>query len=526
MGLRTAFLSRLESIRSSCHVGRLDPGLRRGDDGGHGGHDPRHRRRHDQHAGDGVRRRRDLPRLGAGGSRPALSAARLGRARSRGDLAEDAGLRARDGRQGRRGGADRRDRDHQPARDVVFWSRRTGRALGTGDRLAGPAHRRALRRPQGSRATSPTSRRGPACCSIPISAPARSPGRCRHWPQLEEAGDDLAIGTVESWLVWRLTGGLHVSDATNASRTALMDIRRRPLGPGAARPVRRAGRSPARDRRLRRRARRDRRGPCSAGRSRSAAWPATSRRRRSARPALAPATPRRPTAPARSCSPIPARPRRSRANRLLGTIAWQLDGRRSFALEGSVFVAGSLIKWLRDDLGLIAGTSETAAIAALDRRQRRRHHRPRPLRARRALLAARGAGRHIRPDLRHRPRPDRPRRAGGDGAPDPRSDDRLRQRRRALGAAQDRRRHGGQRLDGAGPRRHARASGRAPRLRRDHRPRRGDACRRWAAASTPRWAKRRRCGARWNRFDPNMDAATRGARLDGWRHALATVLDA
>ena len=40
-----------------------------------------------------------------------------------------------------------------------------------------------------------------------------------HWPQLREAGDDLCIGTVESWLVFRLTGGLHISDATNASRT-------------------------------------------------------------------------------------------------------------------------------------------------------------------------------------------------------------------------------------------------------------------------------------------------------------------
>src|SRR3712207_2856287 len=46
-----------------------------------------------------------------------------------------------------------------------------------------------------------------------------------HWPQLRAAGDDLCLGTIESWLVFRLTGGLHVSDATNAARTALMDIR-------------------------------------------------------------------------------------------------------------------------------------------------------------------------------------------------------------------------------------------------------------------------------------------------------------
>src|SRR3954467_14481045 len=47
-----------------------------------------------------------------------------------------------------------------------------------------------------------------------------------HWPAVGEAGDDLCVGTVESWLIFQLTGGLHVSDATNASRTALMDIGR------------------------------------------------------------------------------------------------------------------------------------------------------------------------------------------------------------------------------------------------------------------------------------------------------------
>ncbi len=50
-------------------------------------------------------------------------------------------------------------------------------------------------------------------------------------------------------------------------------------------------------------------------------------------------------------------------SRLLTTIAWQLGGERAFALEGSVFVAGSLVKWLRDELGLIADSGETAAIA-------------------------------------------------------------------------------------------------------------------------------------------------------------------
>ncbi|MGN6620533.1 MAG: FGGY-family carbohydrate kinase, partial [Sphingomonas sp.] len=50
-------------------------------------------------------------------------------------------------------------------------------------------------------------------------------------------------------------------------------------------------------------------------------------------------------------------------NRLLSTIAWQLDGKRAYALEGSVFVAGSLIQWLRDTLGLIGAAPETETLA-------------------------------------------------------------------------------------------------------------------------------------------------------------------
>ncbi|HWK36229.1 FGGY-family carbohydrate kinase, partial [Sphingomonas sp.] len=51
-------------------------------------------------------------------------------------------------------------------------------------------------------------------------------------------------------------------------------------------------------------------------------------------------------------------------NRLLATVAWQLGGRRAYALEGSVFVAGSLVKWLRDQIGLIATADETEGLAA------------------------------------------------------------------------------------------------------------------------------------------------------------------
>jgi glycerol kinase len=51
-------------------------------------------------------------------------------------------------------------------------------------------------------------------------------------------------------------------------------------------------------------------------------------------------------------------------NRLLTTIAWQLDGRRAYALEGSIFMAGATVQWLRDGLGIIAKASEAGELAA------------------------------------------------------------------------------------------------------------------------------------------------------------------
>jgi len=50
-------------------------------------------------------------------------------------------------------------------------------------------------------------------------------------------------------------------------------------------------------------------------------------------------------------------------NRLLTTIAWGIEGRVEYALEGSIFNAGSSIKWLRDDLGLISSAREIDVLA-------------------------------------------------------------------------------------------------------------------------------------------------------------------
>jgi glycerol kinase len=54
---------------------------------------------------------------------------------------------------------------------------------------------------------------------------------------------------------------------------------------------------------------------------------------------------------------------RQSKHRLLSTVLYQIGGERHYALEGSVFVAGSLVQWLRDDLGLIDSAAETEPLA-------------------------------------------------------------------------------------------------------------------------------------------------------------------
>ena len=51
------------------------------------------------------------------------------------------------------------------------------------------------------------------------------------------------------------------------------------------------------------------------------------------------------------------------SNRLLTTIAYQLDGTPTYALEGSIFIAGAVVQWLRDGLSMIENASETQALA-------------------------------------------------------------------------------------------------------------------------------------------------------------------
>jgi glycerol kinase len=244
---------------------------------------------------------------------------------------------------------------------ILFWSRRTGRALApaivwqdrrTAELCAGlraDGHEEAVQARTG-------------LLLDPYFSASKIAWALAHWPQLKEAGEDLCAGTVESWLVFRLTGGLHVSDSTNASRTALMDIGAgrwdeellglwgvpRPILPEIV----------------------DCAGPLGTSLAEHFGAPipicgmAGDQQAASIGQAcLAPGNSKATYGTgAFILTNTGAEFRRSR-HRLLSTIAWQLGGERAYALEGSVFVAGSLIKWLRDDLQLLGSAAETEALA-------------------------------------------------------------------------------------------------------------------------------------------------------------------
>jgi len=180
----------------------------------------------------------------------------------------------------------------------------------------------------------------------------------------ELAGQDrLLFGTVDSFLIWRLTGGrIHTTDATNASRTMLYDIHaggwdRELLDlfgiPAAMLPE---IRDCAADYGQTERDLLGRPVPILgvAGDQQAATIGQAC-----FRPGMVKAT------YGTGCFAVlntGDRPVVSN-NRLLTTVAYQLEGRRTYALEGSIFVAGAAVQWLRDGLGIISSAAETAGLA-------------------------------------------------------------------------------------------------------------------------------------------------------------------
>ena len=122
-----------------------------------------------------------------------------------------------------------RDRDHEPARDHDPLGPPHRRAGPPGDRLAVPPLGPALRAPPGRAASSRWSRARTGLVLDAYFSGTKITWLLEAHPELRAraARGELAFGTVDSWLLWQLTGGrVHATDPSNASRTLCFDIRR------------------------------------------------------------------------------------------------------------------------------------------------------------------------------------------------------------------------------------------------------------------------------------------------------------
>ncbi|MEZ5772165.1 MAG: glycerol kinase GlpK [Defluviimonas denitrificans] len=177
-----------------------------------------------------------------------------------------------------------------------------------------------------------------------------------------EAGD-LLFGTVDSWLVWNLTGGkAHVTDATNAARTLLYDIRKgrwsrticdRLNIPMAMLPEVRDCAADFGETR-----------PDLFGRPIPILGIAGDQQAATVgqacfKPGMMKSTYGTGCFALLNTGEVPVRSK----NRLLTTIAYQLDGKPTYALEGSIFIAGAVVQWLRDGLKIIGNAGETQGLA-------------------------------------------------------------------------------------------------------------------------------------------------------------------
>ncbi len=178
-----------------------------------------------------------------------------------------------------------------------------------------------------------------------------------------ECGELLA-GTVDSWLLWKLTGGrVHATDATNASRTLLYDIHAQAWSDELCELFRvpRAMLPEVRD------------SAADYGVTAADVLGAPVMVRAMVGDQQAGAVGQECISPGEAkatygtgcfvlvhtgSTPVVS------AHRLLTTIALQLDGHATYALEGSIFNAGTVVQWLRDELRLIATAAESERVAA------------------------------------------------------------------------------------------------------------------------------------------------------------------
>jgi glycerol kinase len=171
---------------------------------------------------------------------------------------------------------------------------------------------------------------------------------------------ELAFGTVDSWLLWNLTGGQHATDATNASRTMLFNIHSGDWDDDllALFNVPRSLLPAVKD---------------------SAADFGTTSLLGEPINIYGVAGDQQAATLGQACFDVGMMKSTygtgcfallntgdtavTSTNRLLTTIAYQLDGKPTYALEGSIFIAGAAVQWLRDGLGIIESASQSGQLA-------------------------------------------------------------------------------------------------------------------------------------------------------------------
>lgn len=185
-----------------------------------------------------------------------------------------------------------------------------------------------------------------------------------HVPNAREKASkgDLAFGTIDSFLLWHLTGGgVHATDATNASRTMLFDIHKQDWDndlltlldiPRAILPEVKDcstlfGTTPA-----------DLFGAPLAITGMAGDQQAATVGQACFEPGMLKSTYGTGCFALLNTGDQPV----TSTNRLLTTTAYRLNGKPTYAIEGSIFVAGAAVQWLRDGLKLVTNAAETEAI--------------------------------------------------------------------------------------------------------------------------------------------------------------------
>lgn len=185
-------------------------------------------------------------------------------------------------------------------------------------------------------------------------------------PELRQraTAGELAFGTVDSWLIWQLTGGVnHVTDATNASRTMIYNIHKgawddelleildipKALLPRVVNSSEVVGTT----------------NPALFGSAIKIAGIAGDQQAALfGQLCVQPGDVKNTYGTGCFCIMNTGKKAVASKNKMLTTIAWQIDGTVTYAIEGSIFTAGALVQWLRDQLHMIDAADAIEDLAA------------------------------------------------------------------------------------------------------------------------------------------------------------------